>query len=59
MTFECAKSQKRETFTASGDKSGITLSQIARIETGRINTTVSTVFVLIKAIGAEANELFE
>jgi transcriptional regulator with XRE-family HTH domain len=41
------------------DKSGLALSQIARIETGQLNTTVSTVFVLLQALGADANELFE
>jgi transcriptional regulator with XRE-family HTH domain len=40
-------------------KSGLALSQIARIETGKLNTTISTVAVLLKALGAEANELFE
>lgn len=41
------------------DKSGLALSQIARIETGKINTTVSTIYALLQALGAEANELFE
>ncbi|MBS1979217.1 MAG: helix-turn-helix transcriptional regulator [Bacteroidetes bacterium] len=41
------------------DKSGLALSQIARIETGRINSTFSTLYVIIKALGAEASELFE
>lgn len=40
-------------------KSGLTLSQIARIETGRLNTSVSTVFAILQALDAEANELFE
>jgi transcriptional regulator with XRE-family HTH domain len=40
-------------------KSGLALSQIARIETGKLNTSVSTVFVILKALGAKANELFE
>jgi transcriptional regulator with XRE-family HTH domain len=39
-------------------KSGLTLSQIARIETARINTTVSTIYTIMKALGADANELF-
>lgn len=41
------------------DKSGLTLSQIARIETARLNTTISTVNILLKALDADANELFE
>lgn len=40
------------------DKTGLTLSQIARIETARVNTTIATVNVLLKALGAEANDLF-
>jgi len=40
-------------------KSGLTLSQIARIETAKINTTVSTIHVILQALGADANELFE
>ncbi|MEJ0054376.1 MAG: helix-turn-helix transcriptional regulator [Bacteroidota bacterium] len=40
-------------------KSGIALSQVARIETGKLNTSVSTVFVILQALDADANELFE
>lgn len=40
-------------------KTGLTLSQIARIETAKINTTVSTIHVILQALGADANELFE
>jgi len=40
-------------------KSGLTLSQIARIETAKINTTVSTIHVILQTLGAEANELFK
>ena len=40
-------------------KSGLTLSQIARIETAKINTTVSTISALLQALGADANELFK
>lgn len=41
------------------DKTGLALSQIARIETGKINTTVSTLNTLLGALDAEANELFQ
>jgi transcriptional regulator with XRE-family HTH domain len=41
------------------DKSGLALSQIARLETAKLNTSISTVFALLKALNAEANELFE
>jgi transcriptional regulator with XRE-family HTH domain len=40
------------------DKPGLSLSQIARIETGRLNTTISTVYVLLKALDIDASELF-
>ena len=39
-------------------KADLTLSQIARIETGRLNTSISTVMVLMKALDTDANELF-
>lgn len=38
--------------------SGLTLSQIARIETGRLNTSISTVNVLLRSLDITANELF-
>lgn len=41
------------------DKSGLALSQIARIETGKLNTSYSTILVILKALDANANELFE
>lgn len=41
------------------DKSGLALSQIARIETARLNTSIGTVYALLKALDADANELFE
>lgn len=40
-------------------KADLTLSQIARIETGKLNTSISTVMVLLKALGADANDLFD
>ena len=39
-------------------KSGLSLSQIARIETGKINTSISTVYVLAKALEVRPGELF-
>jgi transcriptional regulator with XRE-family HTH domain len=38
-------------------ESGLALSQIARIETGRLNTTISTVYRLMNALDVDANEL--
>ena len=40
-------------------KSGLALSQIARIETGKLNTSYSTLVAILNALGAEANELFD
>lgn len=34
-------------------------SQIARIESGKINTTISTAYRLAKGLGIELKELFE
>jgi transcriptional regulator with XRE-family HTH domain len=39
-------------------ESGLSLSQIARNETGRLNTSISTAYVQMKALGVEANDLF-
>ena len=40
-------------------ESGLTLSQIARIETARINPTLSTVFVLARTLDIPLKELFD
>lgn len=37
------------------DKTGLATSQIARIETGVLNTTYSTLVTILKALDAEAN----
>jgi transcriptional regulator with XRE-family HTH domain len=39
-------------------KSGLALSQIARIETARTNPTLSTVFAIAKALNVELKDLF-
>jgi transcriptional regulator with XRE-family HTH domain len=36
----------------------ISISQIGRIERGEINTTISTLFVLAKALNIEVRDLF-
>lgn len=38
-------------------KAGLTLSQIARLETGRLNTSICTVHVLAEALELPASEL--
>lgn len=39
-------------------RSELTLSQIARIETIKINPTISTVFKIVRALDVPLNELF-
>lgn len=40
-------------------ESGLSLSQIARIETARINPTLSTVFALARTLDVPLKELFD
>jgi len=40
-------------------ESGLSLSQIARIETARINPTLSTVFAIARALNVTLPELFD
>jgi len=40
-------------------KSNIALSSIARIETGRLNTSISTVVALAKGLGIDKKDLFD
>ena len=40
-------------------ESGLSLSQIARIETARINPTLSTAFVLARTLDIPLKELFD
>lgn len=40
-------------------RSGLTLSQIARIETAKINASISTVYVLANAMGMKVSELVD
>ncbi|MBL4651543.1 MAG: helix-turn-helix transcriptional regulator [Flavobacteriales bacterium] len=39
-------------------RSELALSQIARIETGKINTTICTVYTIAKALEVNAGKLF-
>jgi len=41
------------------EKSGLSVSQIARLETARINPSVSTVFAVARALNIELKELFD
>jgi transcriptional regulator with XRE-family HTH domain len=53
LRFERGLSQEEVAY-----RSEITLSQIARIETVRINPTVSTIFRIARALEVPLNELF-
>jgi len=55
------KVRKSKGFTQSqlAFESGISISQIARIETARINPTISTVFILARSMDVRLSELFD
>lgn len=40
-------------------RAGVSLSQVARIETGKINTTVSTLAAIAKALGVELDQIMK
>lgn len=40
-------------------QSGISLSQIARIETGKINPTLCTIVTIAKTLGVKGSELLD
>ena len=55
------KIRKEKQFTQAqlAFESGLTLSQIARIETARINPTISTLFRIIRTLEISPIELFD
>lgn len=55
------KIRVREGYTQSqlAFESGLSLSQIARIETARINPTLSTVFTLARTLNVPLKDLFD
>jgi transcriptional regulator with XRE-family HTH domain len=57
--LKAARTKRGFTQEELAHRSGLTLSQVARIETGKINTTVSTIHLILKTLDAEANELFD
>ena len=61
FAFQLRKVRVDKGFTQSqlAFESGISLSQIARIETARINPTISTVFVLAQTLEISLPELFD
>ncbi|WP_083342505.1 helix-turn-helix domain-containing protein [Flavobacterium tructae] len=53
------RSEKKMSQEELADKSEITLSQIARIETAIINPTVSTIFKIARGLDVSPKELFD
>ncbi len=60
FAIQLKKIRIREGFSQSqlAFESGLSLSQIARIETARINPTISTVFVLARTLNVLLSDLF-
>jgi transcriptional regulator with XRE-family HTH domain len=60
FAIQLKKIRIREGFSQSqlAFESGITLSQIARIETARINPTLSTVFTIARTLNVPLADLF-
>lgn len=61
FALQLKKVRIREGYTQSqlAFESGLSLSQIARIETARINPTLSTVFTLARTLDVSLIELFD
>lgn len=61
FSVQLKKVRIREGFTQSqlAFESGLSLSQIARIETARINPTLSTVFALARTLNVKLSDLFD
>ena len=52
------RKQKKLTQQQLAIQAGLSTSQIARIETGKLNTTISTLFSIAKAIDVELADFF-
>ena len=61
FAIQLKKVRTRKGFTQNqlAFEAGISLSQIARIETARINPTLSTVFALARTMEVPLSELFD
>jgi transcriptional regulator with XRE-family HTH domain len=57
--FKAIRLKKNLTQEELAYQSDVSLSQIARIETGRINPTLCTLVVLAKALKVDASELVD
>lgn len=57
--LKAVRNEHNETQESLSGKSGVALSQIARIETVRTNPSLSTVFALARAMKISPKELFD
>ncbi len=57
--FKQVRKENKYTQEQLAFESGLSLSQIARIETARINPTVSTVFAVARAMDVRVEEFFK
>ena len=57
--FKVLRKQKGFTQEDLAYESGITLSQIARIETAKINPTICTLKILAQTLGVPLKEMFD
>lgn len=60
LAIQLKKIRIREGYSQSqlAFESGLSLSQIARIETARINPTISTIFALARTLNVSLSDLF-
>jgi DNA-binding XRE family transcriptional regulator len=58
LHFKELRKQNGYTQSQLAFESGLSLSQIARIETARINPTLSTIFKIARAMNVEISEFF-
>ncbi|MBX2910109.1 MAG: helix-turn-helix transcriptional regulator [Chitinophagales bacterium] len=59
LHLKTIRTQKNITQEDLAYKSGLALSQIARIETARINPTLSTIFTIARTLNIDLKELFD
>ncbi len=57
VRLSVVRKQKGITQLELGEKVGVSQIQIARIEKGHVNTTISTVYGLANALGVRASEI--
>jgi transcriptional regulator with XRE-family HTH domain len=53
------RKEKKMTQEDVADKAGIAVSQVGRIERGKLNPSISTIFVIALALDVEPKDLFD